>query len=287
MKILTLGYNLDKQGGGYSFLRNFRKCFKDNLVEAPEECDIYFITSVSMLEKLSVIPKNKKIVLRVDNILKRSCNRDIYPFEGGKVTMMEAMKILARKADLVVYQSEWSKDLLDDFLKPNRSTVIMNSVDESIFNPDGARIPTDKEVYFYSRSSNHDNKQWHKAYYQYQYDFRKNKNSELWISGRFSPENIPNRFDFFRDEPIRYLGFVTDPENMACFMRTAKYFYMPYSYDSCSNTLIENLLCGGDPIVLDNSGGTQEIIDKYGQYGAKFFHLKRMANEYEEMFKMQ
>ena len=64
-KIYTAGYVPDKVGGGFSFLRNFRKCFADQIVETPEECDIYFITSVSMLSKLSEIPKDKKVVLRV------------------------------------------------------------------------------------------------------------------------------------------------------------------------------------------------------------------------------
>src|SRR3990167_10163573 len=139
MKIYTQGYNPEKIGGGWTFMGNFRKCFKDSLVETPEEADIFFITSVSMLSKLSEIPQDKKIVLRADNILKRSNNRDIYPFEGDKVSMMEAMRLVAQKADLVVYQSEWAKNLLNDFLKPQKSIVILNSVDETIFNPDGAK----------------------------------------------------------------------------------------------------------------------------------------------------
>jgi len=287
MKLYLLGANHEgKVGGGWTFSKNLVKCFQNDLVDNPEDCDIFFITSLSMLGKLSEIPKNKKVVLRVDNILKRSCNRDIYPFEGDKVTMMEALKIVAQKVDLVVYQSEWSKNLLDSFLQPKKSVVIMNSADESVFKPEGGKLPTDREIYFYSRSSNHDNKQWHKVYYDYQYKHRENPNRELWIAGRFSPENIPNNFDFYGNELIKYLGFVNDPENMALFMRNADHFYMAYSFDACSNTYIENLLCGGDPIVLDNSGGTQEILDKFRYYGPEYFYLKRMKEEYEKMFKM-
>ena len=71
MKIYQAGFNPDKIGGGHSFGRNFRKCFPNEIVDTPEECDIYFISGASMLNKLSEIPTNKKIVLRVDNILKK------------------------------------------------------------------------------------------------------------------------------------------------------------------------------------------------------------------------
>ena len=282
MKIFTSGYQPDKKGGAHSFLAHFRKCFSSEIAYSPEDADIIFITSASMLGKLNEIPQDKKIVLRVDNVLKNSCNRKIYPFEGDKVTMMEAMRILAQKADLVIYQSEWCKSFLDGFLKPNKSTIILNSVDEAIYKPEGGKIPTDKEVYFYSRSSNHDNKQWHKAYYYYQELHKEKPNRELWIAGRFSPENVPNNFDFFNGETIRYVGFVQDPEAMALYMRTASHFVYSFSHDACSNTLIENLMVGGDPIILDDSGGAREILDKFKKYGRDYFKLERMAKEYKE-----
>ena len=281
MKLYTAGWNPEKLGGAHSFLRNFRKIFNDQLVDDPRKADIYFIPSISMLEKLSVIPKDKKIVVRIDNILKRSCNRDIYPFEGDKITMMEAMRFVCQRADLVIYQSQWAKELLDDYLKPKKSVVILNSVDESIFFP-GAGIPTDKEIYFYSRSSNHDNKGWHNVYYYYQELHKGKVGRELWIAGRFSPENIPRNFDFFNGEKIRYLGFIQDPEAMALTFRTAKHFIYSYSHDCCSNTLIEALLSGTDVIYLEESGGAKEIKEASEKYGREYFYLQRMGGEYKE-----
>ena len=282
MKIFTAGYNPEKKGGAHSFLSNFRKCFKDQLVETPEEADIVFVTSVSMLGKLNEIPQDKKIVLRVDNILKRSCNRDIYPFRGDKVSMMEAMRILAQRADLVVYQSQWAKNLLDGFLRPSRGIVILNSADETIFNPDGTKLPKDHEIFFYSRSSNHDNKQWHKVYYDYIEKYKENPKRELWIAGRFSPENIPNNFDFYGGENIKYLGFIQDPEAMALYMRSVDRMIFPYAFDACSNTLIEFLLTNGNVEYLELSGGTPEIKEKFEKYGREYFYLERMKNEYKK-----
>lgn len=284
MKIYTAGYNPEKTGGGWSFLRNFRKCFADQITDNPEECDIFFITSVSMLGKLSEIPLKKKIVVRIDNILKKSCNGDMYPFEGDKVTRMEAMQILCRKADYIIYQSKWAKHLLHKYLKPKHSCVILNSADESIFYPQEELRPQGKKIYFYSRSSNHDNKGWHKAYYEFQEIFRKDKLSELWITGRFSPENIPNNFDFFNGEIVNYLGQPTDPETMAYYMKCSDIFIYPYSYDACSNTLIEAYMCGCDIKFLDFSGGAKEICNHFWKYGREYFYLDRMKQEYLKVF---
>ena len=284
MKIFTQGYNAEKIGGGHSFLRNFRKCFEDEIVDDPKDCDIYFITSVSMLNKLSEIPEGKKIVLRVDNILKKSCNSDMYPFEGEKVSRMVAMQILAQKADLVIYQSQWAKSLLDSFLKPKKSVVILNSADESIFNPDGSKIPTDKEIHLYSRSSNHDNKQWHKAYYWVIENFKNHPEKELWITGRFSPENIPNNFDFYNDESVKYLGYITDPETMALYIRSANHYLYSYFNDACSNTAIEAALCRTDITWIERSGGAYEISEHLIFNGPDYFKLPRMKREYLEAF---
>ena len=279
MKLYIEGNNQNKIGGGWTFSTNLKKCF--DTVNDPQEADFYFIPSISMLPKLSVIPWDKKVILRVDNVLKKSCNRDIHAFNGKKVSLMLAMKQIAQKADLTVFQSQWAKDYLELYLKPKKSVVILNSTDETIFNPNGSKLPTNnKTIYFYSRSSNHDNKGWHKVYYQYQYDFRKNKNSELWIVGRFSSENVPNSFDFFNGETIKYLGFIADPEAMAMYMRTADNYYYSYSFDACSNTLVEALSCGTNVIVLDNSGGAKEILETFDYMGKEYFYLDRMKNEY-------
>jgi glycosyltransferase involved in cell wall biosynthesis len=285
IKIYTQGWNPDKIGGGWTFLSNFRKIFAENLVDTPEECDIYFITSVSQLNKLSEVPKDKKVVLRVDNILKRSCNGDIYPFEGDeKVTRMEAMRLVAQRADVVIYQSKWSKELLHHYLRPKHYKIIMNAADESIFYPQPELRPEGKKIYFYSRSSNHDNKGFHKIYYEFQKIFKEDNLTELWITGRFSPENIPRNFDFFNGETVKYFGHIQDPEAMAFYMKSSDVFLYSYAEDCCSNTLIEAYLSGIDVKYLDFSGGAKEICNKFWDEGREYFYLSRMENEYWEVF---
>jgi glycosyltransferase involved in cell wall biosynthesis len=283
MKLHIVGQEEEKVGGGWSWINNAKKCWQ---LYSVEEADTFLITSVSMLGKLSEIPRGKKIVLRVDNVLKKSTNRDIYGLKGDKISRMEAMKEIAQFADVTIYQSEWAKDYLNPFLKAKNPQVVLNATDETVFNDEGGKIPVQGEkIYLYSRSSNHDNKGWHKAYYEYQYIHRTEKNAHLWLIGRFSSENIPNNFDFFNGERVTYLGHMDDPEAMATYYRSADTLIYPYSYDACSNTLIESLLCHCNVIYLDLSGGAAEIKEKYEKFGDKYFYLERMKNEYEQAIK--
>lgn len=273
MKLYILGQDKDKIGGGWSFVSNMKKCFD---VVSEQDADTYLITSVSMLEKISQIPFDKKVILRVDNVMSKSKNRDIYNLDGRKVSRMEALQIIAKMADITVYQSKWCKDYLDDFIKPKKSTIIMNSVDQSIFYNDN----NGKNTYLYSRSSNHDNKQWHKAHYYFQIVHKRVDGAKLFITGRFSDENLLYNFDFFNNENYTFYGTIQKPEDMANIMRGSEFYIYPYYNDACSNTLIEALSCGCKPIMLEDSGGAYEIYEHYKYNGIKYFSLDRMKEEY-------
>lgn len=287
MKIYILGNeNTGKLGGGWSWLANFVSGDWD-ITTNPEECDIYLITSISMLDKLSQIPKNKKIVLRIDNVLKNSNNKLMYGLNGDqKITRMEALKQVAQIADLIIYQSCWAENYIKPFLGDCRAkqTVIYNGVDQTIFKEDGGRIPHDNKLYLYSRSSNHDNKGWHIAWYEWQMIQRREPKSELWIMGRFSPENIPNNFDFFNNENWKYMGFITDKEQLALYYRSADYFLYSFFNDACSNTTLEMLSSGVEIINLSNTGGMPEIMENYKKYGHEWLSLERMNSDYKKAF---
>ncbi len=285
MKIYLVGWEQlkDKYGGGWTWGRNFSKGFE--LVDKPEDCDVYVISSIAMLSKTSEVPTNKKIVLRVDNVLKKSANRDIYHIGDVKITRMEAMKEIGQRADLIIYQSEWAKDYLSGFIdSKSPSKVIMNSGDESIFNEKNDKSFNNGWNYLYSRSSRHDSKGWHVAWYYYQQLHRQHINSKLYIVGKFSGENLENDFDFFNGENYQYLGFLNDPEDLATLYRSCEFIY-PYYNDACSNTLIEAILCGSRVHWLEESGGAKEIRKKLETEGKEYFYLKRMNNEYKKAFK--
>ena len=291
MKIYFLGNERsNKIGGGWSWLKNASLGPWD-ITMNPEDCDIYFITSVSMLDKVSQIPfGKKKVILRVDNILKDSTNRRLYGLEGKeKITRMEAMKQVAQRADAIVWQSTWAKNYLSPFIGKTKAIqrIIMNGVNQEIFKPDGAKMPNNgSPVYLYVRSSNHDNKGWHVAQYEFMRIFQKNPHAELWIAGRFSPENNEHLFDFFQGENYKYWGFVGDPEVMAMLYRGADYLLFPFWQDCCSNTILESLACNLKIELLTggNTGGTPEILENYKKYGREWLSCKRMNSEYSKLF---
>jgi glycosyltransferase involved in cell wall biosynthesis len=260
MRIYIVGKQklIDHNGGGFSFVRNFIKGCPFEIVEDPKDCDIFFIPSASMYEKGMEIPIDKKVVLRVDNALKNSRNRN-----AGMRRMCE----IASKADLIVYQSKWSQEYLSPVINACRvkETVIVNGSDTKIFKPEGlVKENTGSPLYLYVRSSNDETKQWHQSWYEFQMIQRRQPNAELWIAGRFSPENHEYNFDFFNNENYKYLGFVQSPEDMACLYRTAEYLLFPFFNDSCSQTLIEFLLTKRDKsrvLFNNNTGGNPDILN--------------------------
>lgn len=289
MKIFVIGnISKDRIGGGWSFLSSFLQGDWDITLD-PEECDIYFITSVSMLDKVSQIPFGKrKVVLRVDNALLDSRNGRIYGLEGDeKITRMEAMKQIAQRANAIVYQSKWSKNYIKPFLENyiGIERIILNGIDQIIFTPDGSKIPSSIKTYLYVRSSNHDNKQWHVAKYWFEMQSR-HEDCQLLIAGRFSSENLEHNFDFWNDENWKYLGFIQDKETMALYMRSVDTLLMPFWMDTCSNTVLEAISSGLKVKYLTGglTGGNWEIVKAFKKYGREYFSLERMNTQYKELF---
>lgn len=236
----------DKIGGGWVQARYLG----EGLNHVPyEEADIYFVVGATQAERHEVEQAKqdgKKIVLRVDNILRNSANRS---------TGMTRLKDFSDMADLVIYQSHWAKSFLYDFTKRD-GAVILNGVDTSIFNTEGRT--SEDETYLYSRTSRDENKGWLASWYWYVEHAK--PESRLDIIGKFSGENQEHNFDFYNNETYRFYGQVRQPE---VFFKKNKYFLYSYLNDAMSNTLIEALHSGCEIIniygMLD-TGGAPEIM---------------------------
>lgn len=272
--IYIAGYDPQRVGGGWGFSRVFFKCFQDKVTFNFDEADTYFIPGASMTSREEVFKarqQGKKIVLRVDNALLPANNR------GGGMTHL---RDYADQADIVVYQSEWARDYLSQFLdKPG--TVIMNSVDQSIFNDKNRR---EGAVYGYSRSSRHETKGWEMARYYFSRLSEEDPERKLFIIGRFSSELVSYNFNFYAGEDFVYLG-EQPHEKMAELYRQIDVMIIPYFNDACSNTIIEALCCGCQ--LYDNpmmgTGGTPEILIKFAVHGKEYFGLERMKKEYSAL----
>lgn len=265
-------------GGGWTFLRNLRKSFtyfpEIKTVENIEGADICFVAGPTMVTRQTidkVQELGKKLIVRLDNVPRNSRNRN---------TGTSRLREFAKRADEVVWQCQWAKDYLIDFIE-REGRIIYNGVDTDIFNPEGEKYNFgDREnIYLYSRFNRDETKQWEVAWFKFQNIYKENKDAKLILVGQFSPEQQQYNFDFFRGEQVNYLGIINDPYEMAKIYRSCKYFLAVYYNDCYSNTYQEFLATSGKLYEPDMSGGTPELISN------GVISLENMAREYEKLFK--
>lgn len=264
MRIIIANESKQSLGGGWTFLRNFEKYAKlqgaqiSNLGDAghfpDRRNDIFFIPGATMVSR-EVVERAKhagmKIVLRIDNIPRNSRNRN---------TGTSRLKDFAELADLVIYQSDWSKIYIGEWLKKD-GPVIINGADHEIFNTTGSQRPKEGSPQFLFAQYNRDEtKRWHEAWFEFQMAHRQWPDSHLWIVGNFSPEQIEYNFDFFNGEKFEYVGVLDNPSDFAEYLRSTDWMILPYYNDACSNTLIEARLCGVKKIHYGESGGNAQIM---------------------------
>jgi glycosyltransferase involved in cell wall biosynthesis len=243
-----------------------------------EEADICLVAGVTMVTR-ETIDKikglGKKLVVRLDNVPRNSRNRN---------TGTSRLKEFSQKANAIVWQSEWAKWYLQDFIaKPG--LIIYNGVDTEVFGPDGDKYDfKGKPVFLYSRFNRDETKNWEVAWYEYQLIQRANREAKLVLVGNFSPEQMEYNFDFFRGERFEYLGIVDNQKEMAKIMRSCDYFLATYFNDCFSNTYLEALCSGVKLTRISKTGGTSEMLGLWETRGREFFSLKRMVEDYLNLF---
>lgn len=265
-------------GGGWTFLRNFRKGLADRVhfVNTWQECDIFFITGITITDsnELYEAHKNgKKIVLRVDNVPRKSRNR--------RSTPHERLKEFAGLADVVIYQSEWAKDYC--FPLCGDGPVIYNGVDTSVFKPNPEI--QDPNRYLFAYHGKNEQKGFWAAHYAFQMEFRKNRNAIftfIYDHGKDTEELRNANFDFWQGEKWEHLEKITDPLDMVELMQRSKYFIYPAICDASPNVVLEARACGLEVIAPapKNMAGTQELLD------LDDITLERMCDEYHGVFQL-
>lgn len=276
MRAHLLSESKQSLGGGFSFIRNFKKGATTHediqMVESWQEAEVILIPSSSMVTKETVKEieqANIPYVLRVDNVPRNSRNRN---------TGTPRLQSFAQRALAVVYQSEWAKDYLSPFTG-QEGPVIYNGIDTGIFSETG---PLERfggnPIFLYARFNRDETKSWERAQYRFQMIAREQPDAKFIIIGQFSRELIEANFDFFMDESINYLGIIESANKMAAIMRGCDVLLAPYFNDAYSNTIQEALACGLE-IEFDASGGTPELIKN----GVR--SCEQMVADYLEVFK--
>lgn len=264
MSVYLAKYEPGRMGGGWTFADNLFHGLGELSTTDYASADVYFIPSPSMVQRGEVEQAKrdgKKVVLRLDNAIRNSRNRN---------TGMTRMRDMCQMADLVVYQSEWAKNFLKPFTKRD-GVVILNGVDTAKFTPDNKGAD---DTYLYVRSSRDEGKGWINAWYWFV-----NNPGRLEIVGKFSHDNLEYNFDFYNNEQYRFMGEQT---NMSDVYRRNKYFLYSYWFDACSNSLLEARASGCEIIDVHGAlltGGAPEIMS------CEDISVERMVNQYVEAIK--
>ena len=275
MKIYIQNISKQKVGGGWTWLRNFRKSMQRydvQFVDNWKDCDVFLIAGVTITDPYEVIEAKKAgkaIVHRVDNVPRKSRNR--------RNTPHERMKELSDLSDVIIYQSNWAKN----YCKPlcGDGTVIYNGVDTDIFYPAKEKIKKVKR-YLFAYHGKSELKGFWTAHYIYQMLFRQHKNSDFWFIydfGRDLEELKDSNFDFWNGERYSHLPKIEDPKDMADTMRQCTHLIFPSVADASPNTVLEARACGLRVIGSANEdlSGTKELLDPNLDIS-----LERMGEEY-------
>lgn len=264
-------------GGGWTFNQNLKKALKDKVyfVDKLEDADIFLISGVTMTERGQIDyakAHNIPIIFRVDNIPKPSRNK--------RTDISARLKQYSQVAEVVVYQSQWSKNLLEDIC--GDGMVIYNGVDTDLFNKDGEKNPpiNDKKKFLCVQHSSNPNKRFDEVKHIFTKKWRELEgNCELWLVGRFEGQEF--NYDFIRGEKVRDLGVIEDKEEMAKVYRSADALIYPSFADSCPNTVLEARASGLEIIGVNHEGGTKELL-----LASLDISIQRMALEYLNLFKL-
>ena len=199
---------------------------------------------------------NRPFVLRVDGIYFDTKNT-----VGNTEKLNAGIFSSIDKSDGVIFISEFSKKMVEKFhrkiLKPN--VVIHNTVDTSIFTPDGPNFRSElnfsKDVRVIITSAH-----WrrHKRLKETVMLFNKIRRAskcawKLLVLGG-NPDYV------VEDKDVIYVGEV-NPDELPSWYRTADLYVHLAWIEPCGNTQIEAMACGL-PIVCTNNGGIGETIIK-------------------------
>lgn len=264
-------------GGGWTFIRNIKKGLQNQVefVDNPLMCDILFINSASMTDWDDVeeaYKNGKRIVFRVDNVPKKSRNK------RGRI--YDKLRRFGQIADIVVYQSEWAKMYAGYMVGTDHSMVIYNGVDTSVFNMDDREVFTGNR-YLFIHYNRDENKRFPEAAYHFHLIHRENKEASLTIVGKFSPDLVDADFDFFAGENYKYITPLHDPKDMARIYKSHDFLLFPAFADAAPNTVLEARACGCDVLLVNDTGGTKELMDKNLDIS-----LERMCREYMQLFNL-
>lgn len=281
MKIWLPNNSRSQIGGGWSFLRTFRKYAERagvRIVDDWHGADGGLVSGVTLVEPEEVrraVKSGIPIVFRVDNVPRKSRNR--------RNTPHERMKEIADLATIVVYQSKWAERYCNPLC--GDGTVIYNGVDTDIFNTVG-RPDNVPESWLFAYHGKNEMKGFWTAHLLFQFRARENPSAKFYFINDFGKdfsELQDANIDFWNDEDWFHFPKVDNPVLLADLMRRCTHLVHPAIADAAPQTVLEARACGLEIVGAAPSelAGTVELLDPNLDISAE-----RMVSEYLAAFKL-
>lgn len=279
MKIYAPKIDTSKIGGGLSFYKNFVDLASDYITDSLVSATHYFIHSATLCQRNEVdLAKSKglKIVMRADGVPEDWRNRG---------TGWSRFRDFINLSDIVIYQSDFIANTIGRMFDKEYK-VIYNGVDTYTFNLDGpaySSFGSPSILYVNYRKAEH-NKRVEEAIERFRYYKLDNPYATMTFVGNYSKQQFfwGNYWDFgMLDMEMnvdwRYLGILTDRNELAKIMRSSEYIAFPSFADPCPNTLIEAMACGCKPLWINDYGGQADIVRLWNE---RDWSRERMVKEY-------
>jgi glycosyltransferase involved in cell wall biosynthesis len=233
--------------------------FKELLINSLKNKGYHLVSDVSEkvdieLGFISFKSKNaKKRILRLDGVY----------YQSHQVSMNSEIKESIKKADAIIYQSEFSKSMVKSMILDTNvpDCVIYNGTDLN-------KIKLSNPCKKYAKTQFVMCADWRntkrpmsaiRGFYKWVKD-NKVKDTKLVIIGDFGKYKNEILSDYKKN--IVLLGNI---KNSSIFpiLKSSDFMLHLCFIDSCPNSVVEGISCGL-PVLCTNLGGTREIVEDYG-----------------------
>jgi glycosyltransferase involved in cell wall biosynthesis len=265
-------------GGPAVFTRNLSKFLSEKGIDVTfdvrEKCDILFVVITTHPE---IIKRKKKagakVIQRLDGVYmdkSRDYEAQNLPLKGTQ-----------EEADLIIYQSKFSKEMCHRFLgKPNVPfKIIYNPVDTQRFTPYGEKIGLKVPHLLLAVSVWRPHKRLQDSFEAFKELLKWRKDVCFLIIGSGVKK--------FSTPTIKSLGSIPNA-NLPAYYRAADVLLHPSWLDWCPNVVLESL-ASGTPVICSDTGGTQELVGEGGvvlETGYTFDYKPKELYNYNEIPKI-
>jgi lipopolysaccharide biosynthesis glycosyltransferase/glycosyltransferase involved in cell wall biosynthesis len=206
--------------------------------------------------------KHGKIIIRVNDC---DITRPNLPPERSREKL-----IIKNSSEInyYIFNSEFIKNHYKKFINVEKSVVIYNGCDTSIFYPQSFIKPQKYRIVTHHWSNNMN--KGYQMYYDLWFYLKKTENYEFVFIG----QNVP---EMFKDVPIigPYVGL-----ELSNSIRDCHIYITDSIYDSCPNHVIEAISCGLPILYRKHEGGARELCELFPKkIGESYSNLEELIEK--------